>query len=164
MADAIFNRMKEGVEVEAELLDHDRWRLFSTVDGYILEPIPETDDRPAWIIAVLEVGHKQTEIPIAGIAGEVIMHTVYQSSLTWVVWRPSHVLGLPFLPLQYKVWKHADEPVLVEPSDLETVGYVKTNFVDIALNFIPGDVRVQTVYEVGDLDQVIRWETERVRG
>lgn len=118
--------------------------------------MPEIDESPLWIIAVIEIGHKEVVIEV-----EEFHHVVHQSSLTWAIWKPSHVLGIPFLPLQYKVWKQAENPVLVTADDLEMQGYVKTNFVDIALGFIPPDVRVQTVYEVGDLEQVIRWEEKR---
>lgn len=119
-----------------------------------------TDQSPCWIIAVLEIGHKAIEVAIQD-NGPAETVWVHQVSLTWAIWKPSHVFGLPFLPLQYKVWKSADQPVLVSQDDVETQGYVKTNFVDIALSFIPADVRVQTVYEVGDLEAVVRWEEMR---
>lgn len=161
MADNVYRQMMAGIQAQNRLLEHDRLAMTFDEDGAHFRPLPEVDQSPCWIIAVLEIGHKVSEIPVADIDGSETIHTVMQVSLTWAIWKPSHVLGLPFLPLQYKVWKTADAPVLVSQDDVETQGYVKTNFVDIALSFIPTDVRVQTVYEVGDLEQVVRWEEMR---
>lgn len=147
MANAIYREMMD------RMMDQPAWG-----EGEVVEI---SDLNPVWIIAVLEAGRKTTEIDVAGIDGAVTKHCVSQAYLTWAIFKPSHVLGLPFLPLQYKEWKHADDPVLVSTDDVETQGWVKTNFVDIALGFIPTDVKVQTVYDVGDLEQVIRWEQER---
>lgn len=166
MAEMFYRQMAEGVKAQAQMLDADRYQVAGSIDGFVLMPlpaIPEVDARPVWIIAILEAGRKTTVIPVAGFGDEVVDHTVTQVWLTWAIFRPSHVLGLPFLPLQYKEWKHADDPVLVSTDDVETQGWVKTNFVDIALSFIPTDVKIQTVYQIGDLEQVIRWEQERVR-
>lgn len=148
MANAIYKEMMD------RMLDQPAWETD-------LQPIPDVS--PVWIIAVLETGFKTTAIPVADLDGKINFHNVMQAYLTWAIFRPSHVLGLPFLPLQYKEWKHADDPVLVSTDDVETQGWVKTNFVDIALSFIPTDVKIQTVYQIGDLEQVIRWEQERVR-